>query len=117
MKYVLEARSISKSFGEVQALKDVTLQLEEGEILALVGDNGAGKSTLIKIVAGALKKDEGDIYIDGEKVEIENPMEAKDLGIEVVYQDLSLINYLNVFQNLFLAREIMKRYGFIRGGR
>jgi ABC-type sugar transport system ATPase subunit len=114
MKYVIEARNVSKRFGEVQALRDVTLQLEEGEILALVGDNGAGKSTLIKIMAGALKKDEGDIYIDGKKVEIENPMEAKNLGIEVVYQDLSLINYLNVFQNLFLAREIMKKYGFIR---
>lgn len=114
MKYVLEARNVSKRFGEVQALKDVTLQLEEREILALVGDNGAGKSTLIKIMAGALKKDEGDLYIDGKRVEIENPMDAKNLGIEVVYQDLSLINYLNVFQNLFLAREIVKNYGFIR---
>jgi fructose transport system ATP-binding protein len=114
MKHVLEAKNISKRYGEVQALKEVTLQLEEREILALVGDNGAGKSTLIKIIAGALKKDEGDVYIDGIKVEIQNPMEAKSLGIEVVYQDLSLINYLNVFQNLFLAREIMKKYGFIR---
>jgi len=114
MAYVLEAKNISRKFGEVQALDDVTLQLEENEILALVGDNGAGKSTLIKILAGALKKDVGVIYIDGKHIEIENPMHAKKLGIEVVYQDLGLINYLNVFQNLFLAREIQKQYGPIK---
>ena len=109
--YVLEARGISKRFGRVQAITDITLQLERGEILALVGDNGAGKSTLIKVIAGALKKDSGDIYLDGQKVEFENPMHAKTLGIEVVYQDLSLINYLNVYQNLFLGRELQKRFG------
>jgi len=109
--YVLEARSISKRFGRVQAIADISLQLERGEILALVGDNGAGKSTLIKIIAGALKKDSGEIFLDGRKVELENPMHAKSLGIEVVYQDLSLINYLNVYQNLFLGRELQKRFG------
>jgi len=114
MAYILEAKSISKGFGKVQALDNVTLQLEENEILALLGDNGAGKSTLIKILAGALKKDSGEIYIDGEKIEIEDPMHAKNLGIEVVYQDLALINYLNVYQNLFLAREIQKKFGFIK---
>ena len=109
--YVLEARSISKRFGRVQAIADISLQLERGEILALVGDNGAGKSTLIKVIAGALKKDSGEIFLDGQKVELENPMHAKTLGIEVVYQDLSLINYLNVYQNLFLGRELMKGIG------
>jgi ABC-type sugar transport system ATPase subunit len=109
--YVLEARDISKRFGRVQAITGITLQLERGEILALVGDNGAGKSTLIKIIAGALKKDSGEIYLDGQKVELENPMHAKNMGIEVVYQDLSLINYLNVYQNLFLGRELQKRIG------
>jgi ABC-type sugar transport system ATPase subunit len=109
--YVLEARGISKRFGRVQAIADITLQLERGEILALVGDNGAGKSTLIKVIAGALKKDSGEIHLDGQKVEFENPMHAKTLGIEVVYQDLSLINYLNVYQNLFLGRELQKRFG------
>ena len=109
--FVLEARSISKRFGRVQAIADISLQLERGEILALVGDNGAGKSTLIKIIAGALKKDSGEIFLDGRKVELENPMHAKSLGIEVVYQDLSLINYLNVYQNLFLGRELMKGIG------
>jgi ABC-type sugar transport system ATPase subunit len=109
--YVLEARGISKRFGRVQAIADITLQLERGEILALVGDNGAGKSTLIKVIAGALKKDSGEIYLDGQKVEFENPMHAKTLGIEVVYQDLSLINHLNVYQNLFLGRELQKSFG------
>jgi ABC-type sugar transport system ATPase subunit len=66
---------------------------------------------LIKILAGALKKDTGETYVDGKLIDIENPMHAKKLGIEVVYQDLGLINYLNVFQNLFLAREIQKKYG------
>jgi len=112
--YVLEARGISKRFGRVQAITDITLQLERGEILALVGDNGAGKSTLIKVIAGALKKDSGEILLDSRKVELENPMHAKHLGIEVVYQDLSLINYLNVYQNLFLGRELQKRFGFFK---
>ena len=112
--YILEARNISKRFGRVQAIEDITLRLGRGEILALVGDNGAGKSTLIKIIAGALRKDSGEILLDGQAVEFENPMHAKTLGIEVVYQDLSLINYLNVYQNLFLGREIQKRYLFIK---
>jgi ABC-type sugar transport system ATPase subunit len=112
--YVLEARDISKRFGRVQAITNITLQLERGEILALVGDNGAGKSTLIKVIAGALKKDSGEIRLDGRKVEFENPMHAKTLGIEVVYQDLSLINHLNVYQNLFLGRELQKRIGPLR---
>ena len=109
--FVLEARGISKRFGRVQALDDITLQLGRSEILALVGDNGAGKSTLIKILAGALRKDSGQLLLEGEPVELESPLHAKTLGIEVVYQDLSLINYLNVYQNLFLGRELMKRLG------
>ena len=104
-EYVLEARNISKRFGRVQAIEDITLRLGRSEILALVGDNGAGKSTLIKIIAGALKKDSGEILVDGQPVELQNPMHAKSIGIEVVYQDLSLINYLNVYQNLFLGQE------------
>ena len=113
-EYILEARNISKRFGRVQAIEDITLQLGHSEILALVGDNGAGKSTLIKIIAGALRKDSGEILLDGQEVEFENPMHAKSMGIEVVYQDLSLINYLNVYQNLFLGRELQKRIGFIK---
>ena len=113
-RYVLEARNISKRFGRVQAIEDITLALGASEILALVGDNGAGKSTLIKIIAGALKKDSGEILVDGKPVELQDPMHAKSIGIEVVYQDLSLINYLNVYQNLFLGREIQKRFGLLK---
>jgi ABC-type sugar transport system ATPase subunit len=112
--FVLEARNISKRFGRVQAIEDITLQLAASEILALVGDNGAGKSTLIKIIAGALKKDSGQILVDGKPVELQDPMHAKSIGIEVVYQDLSLINYLNVYQNLFLGRELQKRAGPVK---
>jgi len=101
--YVLEARDISKRFGRGPGHHQPHAAAERGEILALVGDNGAGKSTLIKVIAGALKKDSGEIWLDGRKVEFENPMHAKTLGIEVVYQDLSLINHLNVYQNLFLG--------------
>ena len=114
MAFIVETRNICKRFGKVEALDNVTLQLKENEILALLGDNGAGKSTLIKILAGALTKDSGDIFVEGEKIEIEDPMHAKNLGIEVVYQDLALINCLNVYQNLFLAREIKKKFGFIK---
>jgi len=92
----------------------VDFSLRNNEILALVGDNGAGKSTLIKIFAGVIKKDAGNIFIEGNKVEIENPMHAKKLGIEVVYQDLALINYLNVYQNLFLGRELQKDFKIVK---
>ncbi|MBN1858076.1 sugar ABC transporter ATP-binding protein [Candidatus Bipolaricaulota bacterium] len=114
MAFVLEAKNVSKRYGKVQALQNIDLQLEDREILALVGDNGAGKSTLIKVLAGAVAKDSGEIYVDGKKVEIDSPLAAKQLGIEVVYQDLALINYLNVAQNLFLGRELHKRVGFLR---
>ena len=114
MVYVLEGRGISKRFGGVQALYKVDFFLRKGEILAVVGDNGAGKSTLIKIFAGDISKDEGEIFIDGVKVEIENHVHAKSLGIEVVYQDLSLIDHLNVFQNLFLGRELQKDFKILK---
>ncbi len=104
--YILEALGISKHFGGVYALDNVDLQLKHNEILGLVGDNGAGKSTLIKIISGILKQDSGDIYFKGEKVNIENPKDASELGIETVYQDLSLVDPRNVPFNIFLGREI-----------
>jgi D-xylose transport system ATP-binding protein len=102
---VLELRGISKSFGSVQALTDVDLEVRRGEVMALVGDNGAGKSTLIKCVAGIHAVDEGEIYFEGNHVHISGPKEAANLGIEVVYQDLALCDNLDVVQNMYLGRE------------
>jgi ABC-type sugar transport system ATPase subunit len=102
---VLEVRDVEKRFGATLALDRVSLTLGEGEILALLGDNGAGKSTLIKILSGVVKPDAGEILIDGERVEISSPHEARDLGIETVYQDLALCNNLDIVQNMFLGRE------------
>jgi D-xylose transport system ATP-binding protein len=102
----LETREVSKSFGSVQALIDVDFEVRSGEVMALVGDNGAGKSTLIKCIAGIYPMDDGEVYFDGEKVSIHGPKDAAKLGIEVVYQDLSLADNLDVVQNMFLGREI-----------
>ncbi len=102
---IIEAIGISKHFGGVYALDDVDLRLKHNEVLGLVGDNGAGKSTLIKILSGILKKDAGEIYFEGQKVNIDTPKDATDLGIETVYQDLSLVDLQNVPFNIFLGRE------------
>src|SRR5947209_14548985 len=102
---VLQARDISKRFGHVTALEHVDFELYPDEILALVGDNGAGKSTLIKILSGAYQPDEGEILMDGQRVIFHNPMEARRLGIETVYQDLALAPALDIASNLFLGRE------------
>src|SRR5579863_10456138 len=103
---ILELRNISKSFGSVQALTDVDFEVLGGEVMALVGDNGAGKSTLIKCVAGTHAADSGEIFFDGERVQIRGPKDAARLGIEVVYQDLALCDNLDVVQNMYLGREV-----------
>jgi D-xylose transport system ATP-binding protein len=102
---VLELRGVSKSFGAVQALREVDFEVRAGEVMALVGDNGAGKSTLIKCVAGIYSIDDGQTLFDGEPVTIHGPKDAAKLGIEVVYQDLALCDNLDVVQNMFLGRE------------
>ncbi len=105
---VLEARGITKHFGGVTALDDVDLELRQGEILAIVGDNGAGKSTLIKAITGAMSRDGGTVFFDGQEVQVETPSDAKDIGIETVYQDLALVNELSITKNIFLGREIRR---------
>src|SRR5260221_3092901 len=102
---IIELRDISKSFGSVQALTDVDLEVHRGEVVALVGDNGAGKSTLIKTVAGIHSADSGQIFFEGKPVNISGPKDAARLGIEVVYQDLAVCDNLDVVQNMFLGRE------------
>ena len=109
---LIELRGISKAYGGVQALKAVDLDIYLGEVHALVGDNAAGKSTLIKTLAGAVQPDEGTIRFDGTPVAIEDPRDAKALGIETVYQDLALADNLDVPANVFLGREITRRAPF-----
>jgi ABC-type sugar transport system ATPase subunit len=102
---LLEVRGVSKAYGHVQALIDVSMHVNAGEIVALVGDNGAGKSTLVKMIAGAHSPDEGAIFVSGEEVDFHSPLDARERGIETVYQDLALAPDLSVWANLFLGRE------------
>jgi simple sugar transport system ATP-binding protein len=106
---IVEMIGISKTFGAVTALVDVTIKLRKGEVLALVGDNGAGKSTLIKILSGFHHPDSGRIVYKGREVHFGSPRDARAQGIETVYQDLALINDLSVYHNMFVGREYHKR--------
>jgi simple sugar transport system ATP-binding protein len=105
---VLSVQGISRSFGAVQALADVSLELPAGHVTALVGDNGAGKSTLVKIMSGVLRPDTGRILLAGEEMDFRGPLEARAHGIESVYQDLALVPELDVVANMFLGRERVK---------
>ncbi|WP_214323358.1 ATP-binding cassette domain-containing protein [Nonomuraea sediminis] len=102
---MLSAKDITKRYGAVQALSGASLDLREGEVVALVGDNGAGKSTLVKTIAGVVNPDSGTITMDGEQVRISTPHDAQALGISTVYQDLALCENLDVVANLFLGTE------------
>lgn len=108
MEYAVEMKGICKSFGGVQALKNVDLELRQGEIMGIVGDNGAGKSTLMKILSGAYQADKGEIFIFGNQVEIHNPLDAFKQGISMIYQDLALFNNLDVARNIFAGRELVQ---------
>ncbi|GLS21896.1 ABC transporter ATP-binding protein [Labrys miyagiensis] len=107
---ILEMQHISKSFGPVTALVDVSLKLRKGEVLALVGDNGAGKSTLIKTMSGFHAPDGGKMFFNGKETHFASPRDARALGIETVYQDLALIGDLSVYHNMFLGREQRRRF-------
>ena len=111
---ILSARNLTKRFGGVTALSDVSFELHRGEVLALAGDNGAGKSTLIKAISGVHRADEGEIVYKGERIELSNPRHAREVGIETIYQDLALADNLDVGANVFLGREpIVKALGFL----
>jgi ABC-type sugar transport system ATPase subunit len=104
---IVEMHNIKKNFGGLQALKGVDLVLHHNEVLGLVGDNAAGKSTLMKILSGAYIPDEGEILIEGKKVHLTSSWDARQLGIEMVYQDLALANNLDVVANVFMGREVV----------
>jgi simple sugar transport system ATP-binding protein len=106
---LIRMEHISKSYGRVQALQDVTLAVGEREILGLLGDNGAGKSTLIKVLSGAVTPTSGDIFVRGRKVSIRSTRDAIAHGIETIYQDSALVTQLSIARNLFLGREPLKR--------
>jgi len=102
---ILALAGIAKAFGHVQALRGVDLDLRDGEILGVVGDNGAGKSTLMKVIAGGVRPDRGEIRVDGRPVSIGEPADSRRLGIEMIYQDLALFDNLSVAANIFIGRE------------
>ena len=105
---VLRVEHVSKRFGAVTALIDVNMRLQQGEVLALLGDNGAGKSTLLKILCGFQPPDSGRIILNGQEVTLKSVDAARALGIDVVYQDLALIDQLTVYHNMFLKRETVR---------
>ena len=108
---LVDLKNISISFGGVHAVDEASIDLHEGEVVALLGHNGAGKSTLIKILSGAYKRDSGDIYIRGEEATINNPRDAKKYGIETIYQSLALADNVDAAANLFLGRELRTAWG------
>ncbi|MBV9561935.1 MAG: sugar ABC transporter ATP-binding protein [Bradyrhizobium sp.] len=108
---VLELRGIGKEFGAIRALHGVDLEIFPGEVVGLMGDNGAGKSTLVKIVAGNFAPSHGEMRFAGEAVRFNRPVDARAVGIEVVYQDLALADNLTAAANVFLGRELKRKFG------
>jgi len=107
---ILECRNISKSYDQIEALKDVSFKLRRGEVLGLVGDNGAGKSTLIKILRGVIRPTSGETYIEGKKKKFNSPRDAVREGIQCVYQESALVEQLSAAENFFIGQEPVKRY-------
>jgi simple sugar transport system ATP-binding protein len=110
----IRIENISKSFGVVNALEDVSLHVRSGEVLGLIGDNGAGKSTLVKILTGFHKPDAGKIFVHGDEVQLKSVTHARSLGIDTVFQDLALVPGMTVYHNMFLNREVTRGLGPVR---
>ncbi len=108
---LIEVQSISKYFGSVIALKDISMRVGAGEVMCLLGDNGAGKSTLIKTLSGVHQPDEGKMLLEGEEVKFASPRDALDRGIATVFQDLAMIPLMGISRNFFLGREPTKGFG------
>jgi ABC-type sugar transport system ATPase subunit len=116
MEAMLSVKNLVKRFGGLTAVNHVSLDVNPGEVVGLVGDNAAGKSTLIKCISGVYQPEEGEIYFEGRRVHFSRPIDARKAGIETIYQDLALAGNLHVGANIFMGREIKKRYlgGLIR---
>jgi simple sugar transport system ATP-binding protein len=111
---ILSVRNVSKHFGGVEALNRVSFDVHPGEVVALAGDNGAGKSTVIKAISGVFGYEVGDIFLDRKRIAFQTPQEARDNGIETIYQDLALADNLSIGANIFLGREPKKKlFGFL----
>ena len=108
---MMEVKNISKNFGTVRALSNVSFDLERGKILGLVGDNGAGKSTLLKILSGDLQPSGGEIYLEGKSIRFKSPADAMEIGIAIAYQFLELVDIAKVWENFFMGRELVKKIG------
>jgi simple sugar transport system ATP-binding protein len=112
-EYRLELRNVSKSFGEVKALRNVNFKLGRNEVVGLLGDNGAGKSTLIKIITGYYHPDEGELLFEGQEVEKLSVPRARELGVETVYQERALAELQSLWRNIFLGRELKNSAGLL----
>ncbi|HJJ90207.1 MAG TPA: ATP-binding cassette domain-containing protein, partial [Methanocorpusculum sp.] len=112
---LLKMKDITKTFPGVIALNKVSLEVEKGEVHALLGENGAGKSTLIKVLGGIYRPDGGSIFIDDTKVDIENVTHAKKLGISIIHQELMLVSEMTVAENIYMGREVSS-YGIVKRG-
>ena len=110
---ILEVKNVSKNFSGVYALKNVDLQIYPGEVTAIIGENGAGKSTLMKVVSGVHKEYEGEVLLNGEVVSFNNPKEAGEKGVVIIHQELNLLPYLSITENLFLGQELTNKLGFL----
>src|SRR5947208_148883 len=109
--HLLAAEGISKFYGNIVALRDVSLHVDAGEVTCILGDNGAGKSSLIKILSGVHAQDEGRLFVDGEEVSFASPRDARGRGIATVYQDLAMVPLMSIWRNFFLGAEPMRRLG------
>jgi simple sugar transport system ATP-binding protein len=110
---VLELLNISKHFGAIQAVNDVSFSVDAGEVVGLMGDNGAGKSTLVKMMSGINPPTSGEIYVDGKKTELNSRAESEAAGIETIYQDIALVDSMPITRNIFMGREITNWLGFM----
>ena len=112
-KELLRLQNIYKNFGNVKVLKDVTIKINTGEVVALIGDNGAGKSTLIKVITGVHRPSSGEVYFKENKVDIKSVAQSRNMGIEAVYQERALCDQQELWRNIFAGREITNAFGFI----